>query len=261
MSLDNGVVTAEFLRKVAERMRAFKQLSYEHMEITAGDTVLDLGCGPGVDTVPLAELVGSKGKVLGVDADEKMLVEAEQAAKDSGCLDWIEHHHGSALAIPLDDNSVAASRAERLLQVLPPENEQPIVAELIRVTRPGGRVVLVDTDWPSASVDFSDVKLERRLMEFFTLRMRPNGLAGRHLSALCREHDLSDIRIDVVPMMQTRFDETVFGDWLIDTATAEGIMNETEAELWRNELQQRQDEGRFYSCVNMVIASGRKETT
>ncbi len=39
MSLDNGFVTAKFLRNVAERMRAFKQLSYEHMAITTGDIV------------------------------------------------------------------------------------------------------------------------------------------------------------------------------------------------------------------------------
>lgn len=258
MSLDNGYVTSDYLKKVAEKMRAFKQLSYDHMAIASGDTVLDIGCGPGVDTVPLAELVGNNGKVIGVDADGNMLSEAQQAAEEAGCLDWIEHHHSPAQELPLENNSVASSRAERLLQVLPPENEHAIVREMIRVTRPGGRVVLVDTDWPSVSVDFSDTRLERRLMEFFTLFMRPNGLAGRHLPALCREHGLSDIRIDVVPMVQQRFADTPFGDWLINTAIKESIINDTEAALWRSELQQREEEGRFYTCVNMVIASGQK---
>lgn len=258
MALDTGYVTSDYLKKVAEKMRAFKQLSYDHMAINPGDTVLDIGCGPGVDTVPLAELVGNNGKVIGIDADGNMLTEAQQAAEEAGCLDWIEHRHSPAQELPLENNSVASSRAERLLQVLPPENEHAIVREMIRVTRPGGRVVLVDTDWPSASVDFSDTRLERRLMEFFTLFMRPNGLAGRHLPALCREHGLSDIRIDVVPMVQQRFDDTPFGDWLINTATKEGIINDTEAELWRNELQQRDKEGRFFTSVNMVIASGQK---
>jgi ubiquinone/menaquinone biosynthesis C-methylase UbiE len=63
-SLDNGYVTADYLKKVAERIRAFKQLSYEHMAIARGDTVLDLGCGPGMDTVQLAALVGDQGRVI-----------------------------------------------------------------------------------------------------------------------------------------------------------------------------------------------------
>jgi ubiquinone/menaquinone biosynthesis C-methylase UbiE len=58
MSLDNGYVTSDYLEQVAEHMLDFKQLSYRHMEIEAGDWVLDLGCGPGVDTLPLAARVG-----------------------------------------------------------------------------------------------------------------------------------------------------------------------------------------------------------
>jgi ubiquinone/menaquinone biosynthesis C-methylase UbiE len=258
MSLDNGYVTSEYLKNVADRMRAFKQLSYEHMSLTTGDTVLDVGCGPAVDTIALAQLVGSNGKVIGIDADQNMLSEAEQVAQDAGCSERVVHMNGSALKLPLADASVGASRAERLLQVLPVEHEQTIVAELIRVTRCGGRVVLADADWASASVDFSNSELERRLMEFFTLIMRPNGLAGRHLPTLCHDHGLSDLRIDVVPMVQQRFDETPFANWLIDMALKKEIINDDEASLWLSELQQRDQQGRFYSCVNMVIASGRK---
>ncbi len=259
MSLDNGYVTSDYLKNTADRMRVFKQLSYQHMSFVAGDTVLDVGCGPGVDTIPLAEMVGSNGRVIGIDNDINMLTEAEQASALAGCLDRIKYHSGSALKLPLPDASVAASRAERLLQVLPPEHEQTIVAELTRVTRSGGRVVLADTDWASASVNFSDSALERRLMEFFTLMMRPNGLAGRHLPALCLDHGLSDLRTDIVPMLQQRFDETPFGNWLIDSALDNSVIDEDEASRWLCELKRREQEGRFYCCVNMVIASGCKK--
>jgi len=257
-SLDNGYVTADYLKKVAERMRAFKQLSYEHMAIAPGDTVLDLGCGPGMDTVPLAALVGEKGRVIGIDSDQGMLAEARQAALDAGCHEWTDHRAGSALELPLADNAVASIRAERLLQVLPVEQEQAVVAEMTRVTRPGGHIVLVDTDWGSASVDFSDTRLERHLMEFFALKMRPNGLAGRHLHALCREQGLEDLRLDVVPMAQQRLEDTPFGDWLVNTAKSEGIIDEAQAEQWQGELQRRETQQGFYACVNMVIASGAK---
>jgi ubiquinone/menaquinone biosynthesis C-methylase UbiE len=258
MSVDNGYVTAEYLKKAAQRVRALKELSYKHMAIATGATVLDAGCGPGVDTVPLAERVGEHGRVIGIDSDEAMLTEAKTAAGASPWDKNIEHRCGSVLELPLGGDSVDASRAERLLQVLPPEAEPMVMGELIRVTRPGGRIVLVDADWSSASVDFSGARLERRLMEFFTLRMRPNGLAGRRLYSLCRDGLLEEIRVDVVPVVQYRLDDTPFGQWLITTATSHGVMSTAEARLWEDELQRREQQQRFLACVNMVVVSGRK---
>ncbi|MEJ2423918.1 MAG: methyltransferase domain-containing protein [Candidatus Thiodiazotropha sp.] len=256
MTLDNGYVTSDYLKRVAERMRSFKQLTYDHMAINPGDTVLDVGCGPGVDTLPLAERVGERGKVIGIDCDEAMLGEARKAALDAGCQDRVEHRVGSALALPLADDSVAACRAERLLQVVSPDQAESILAEMIRVTRAGGRVVLADTDWASASIDFSDSVLERRLMAFFSQRMRPNGLAGRRLVGLCRDRGMGSVRLDVVAMVQQRLDETPFGNWLVDTALQEQVIDQTQGVLWLEELQAREREGRFYACVNLVIMSG-----
>jgi len=258
MSLDNGYVTANYLQTMAEKMRSFKQKSYEHMAIAPGDTLLDVGCGPGVDTVPLAAMLRGSGKVIGIDLDQAMLDEAEKAVGETPYHALIDHRQGSAVDLPLDDNTIDACRAERLLQVLPPELEQAVVAELVRVTRPDGRIVLADADWCSASVDFSDAQLERRLMAFFALQMRPNGFAGRHLHSLCRDHKLDGIRIDVVPMVLQRFCDTPFGDWLVDTALAEGVINKVEAQHWQDELRERDRQQRFLSSVNMVIVSGGK---
>lgn len=258
MSLDNGYVTAEYLQTMAEKMRVFKQLSYEHMEVNTSDTLLDIGCGPGVDTIPLAELLDDRGKVIGIDTDEAMLAEADKAARETPYYSRIEHRQGTATDLPLENETIDACRAERLLQVLPPELEQSVVAELVRVTRPGGRIVLVDADWSSASIDFSDPHLERRLMEFFTLQMRPNGIAGRRLYTLCRDHRLQEIRVDIAPMRQQRSSDTPFGEWLVNTATQAGIITTEEARRWQTELQERDRQQRFHACVNMVIVSGKK---
>jgi SAM-dependent methyltransferase len=258
MSLDNGYVTAEYLKKTAERARALKELSYTHMAITPGATLLDAGCGPGVDTVPLAGLVGATGRIVGIDSDETMLAEADGAAREAGCHHRVAHINASVLNLPFPDDTIDACRAERLLQVLPPEDEATVVDELVRVTRPGGRIVLVDTDWSSAGVDFPDPHLERKLMAFFALRMRPNGLAGRRLYGLCRERNLNDIRLDIIPMPQRRLEDTPFGNWLTDTAIEQQIITPAEARLWHDELRLRENGECFHACVNMVVVSGRK---
>lgn len=257
MALDDGKVSAEYLKQAAARIRPLKELSYQRMVLSAGATVLDVGCGPGMDTVPLAQLVGPHGEVMAVDNDQAMLDEAMRHAEENGVAARISHRLGSALALPLADASVDSCRAERLLQVMAPEHEHAIVNELLRVTKPGGHIVLVDADWGSASVDFSDALLERRLMHLFATQMRPHGFAGRRLYPLCRELGLRDITLDVVAVVQHHLDETPFGTWLIDTAQKAAVMNEREAQLWREELTARSAAGRFYASVNMVVVSGR----
>lgn len=141
--------------------------------------------------------------------------------------------------------------------MLPPRDERGVIAELLRVAKPGGHIVLVDTDWGSAAVDFSDTPLERRLMHFFATRMRPNGFAGRRLYPLCREFALHEVSIDTFPLVHYRFDETPFNRWLLDTALAAAVLTVPEATAWRDELTQRDHDGRFIATVNMVVVAAR----
>ena len=55
------------------------------MHLQPGHAVLDVGCGPGTDTIVLAGLVGPTGRVVGVDSDAAMIAGADRRAGQAGC--------------------------------------------------------------------------------------------------------------------------------------------------------------------------------
>jgi ubiquinone/menaquinone biosynthesis C-methylase UbiE len=259
MTTSDPRVTAEYLKKAAELTRQVKQRSYDLMHILTGAHLLDVGCGPGIDTVSLARLAGGDGSVVGVDSDRDMLARADAAARENGVQQNVQHRYGDVSGLPFEDGMFDACRAERLLQVLPDSyNPQAVLAEMIRVVKRSGRVVIADSDWATASVDFSDPVLERRLLTFFADKIRPNGYAGRQLYGLFRRSGLSDLTCEVIPIVQTQLSQTPFGDWLQEEALKAGIASVSELRAWRDELDKRSEKNEFFGCVNMVVAAGKK---
>jgi len=86
------------------------------MHIQVGHRDLDLGCGPGIDTIPLAQFVGRNGQVIGLDIDNKMIEVANKKAIDEGVTDRVIHKHIDANSIPYHSDHFNSCRSERLLQ-------------------------------------------------------------------------------------------------------------------------------------------------
>lgn len=251
----NGTVDADYLKETAEMMRALKEKSYVMMGLKQGDRALDIGCGPGTDVFALAGITGPGGKVVGIDTDEKMLKEAQKENN----LEGVEFLKGDVAALPFPDGYFDAVRAERLFQVLPASYDMNIVlGEMIRVLKKGGSLVLCDTDWGSASVDYPDPELTDRLLHFFARILRPNGYAGRQFPGLVKRNGLTLKELEVVPMVMNDFSYTVFESWLIKEAVEHKVALKEEMEKWENHLSGESAGGCFFASVNMVFVSALK---
>jgi SAM-dependent methyltransferase len=104
--------------------------------LRAGQAVLDAGCGTGRALVPMRDAVGRDGTVVGVDLTPEMLA----AARDHGRLTVAALLLADTRFLPLRDASVDAVLAAGLLPHLP--DPAAGLAELARVTRPGGRLAV-----------------------------------------------------------------------------------------------------------------------
>jgi len=109
---------------------------------SAGDTVLDIGCGSGTDLLIAARQVGPTGRAIGVDFCEEMAKTAEEAARVAK-LNTVEIRRGEATALPADDESVDVVIANGVINHLCPDKHAAL-AEAYRVLRPGGRLLLAD---------------------------------------------------------------------------------------------------------------------
>jgi SAM-dependent methyltransferase len=197
-----GSLDAEQLVTVASLTGPVKRRMIELLAPRRGHRILDIGCGPGLDTVALGKAVGPTGLVVGVDHDPRMIDAATDRARRAGLTQWVRHELADAAALPFEAGQFDACRSERLLQhVLNPGR---VVEEIIRVTRPHGRVVVADTDWGSLSIDTDDIATERRVVRAVADAL-PDGYAGRKLLRLFIEHGLVDVVAEASPVVWTSY--------------------------------------------------------
>lgn len=112
-----------------------------YARIEPGDTVLDLGCGSGIDSVLAARRTGPTGRVIALDFLAEMLERTSAVAREAG-LDNVESLEGEMEAIPLPDSTVDCIISNGVLNLSP--RKARALAECARVLRPGGELCVAD---------------------------------------------------------------------------------------------------------------------
>ncbi len=110
-------------------------------ELAAGERVVDVGSGGGIDSLIAARMVGPTGEVVGIDMTPAMLERARAAAADSG-LDNVQFREAYMEALPVPDGWADVVISNGVLNLTP--DKQKVLGEMFRVLRPGGRLQIGD---------------------------------------------------------------------------------------------------------------------
>lgn len=237
-----------------ESFQAYKQHSFALLELEPGQQILEVGCGTGEDARAMAQRVTPGGHVVAVDGSQSMITAARQRAESYNLS--VEFQVADALQLPFDDNRFDASRADRIFMHL--ESPAQALREMMRVVRPGGRVLVYEVDFETVTVDLPDRPLTRKIVNTWCDGFR-NGWLGRHIPALFREAGLHDVRITPATLwLRYPVAMQIIGSATVERACAAGLLTAAEGEDWLRQLQERYEAGLLFCTLTGFLVLGRK---
>ena len=228
----------------------------EALKLAPGESVLDIGSGPGLLAHQMALAVGEKGHVSGVDPSAAMV--AMGARRCSG-LGWVEFKSGQATELPFPDAVFDAAVSTQVYEFV--RDISAALQELQRVLRPGGRALIVDTDYGSLAIHTEDESRMARVLaawdEHFVHPHLPRSLTRQLREAgFAVEHRAS------IPMFNAEFDDNTYAKGMLETmasfAPGRRGVSESEAEAWFAEFARLGEEGRFFFSLNRYLFLARK---
>jgi ubiquinone/menaquinone biosynthesis C-methylase UbiE len=239
---------------VAKRLPGFSAAKTQLLDWLGPEhasAAIDVGCGYGADVIELAERLRPSGRATGVDLSEAMITEARR--RTAGISADVSFQVADALALPFADSTFDICRTETVLQHL----AQPAraVSEMVRVTRPGGRVGALELDQETMFIDHPDVELLDTLLDSVTSAMTQSSI-GRKVPRLFVEAGLRDIQ--TAPHVITG-DPHAFRLQLahhVRELCHDGAISDERASQWWSGIDAAAAAGHFTGGITAFVVSG-----
>jgi SAM-dependent methyltransferase len=235
-----------------QRLRA---TTAELLRPRLGDRLLDVGCGTGDVVRALAGLVGAHGTVVGIEPSATMLDEARRRTGESSHN--VEFRSGDIARLDFDDATFDGVTCERVFQHL--DTPDAALAELVRVIRPGGRIVVIDTDWGMHAIHGADPQLTSRVVQCWAANAA-NGWSGRRLPGLFVHAGLPEPAVVAETFTSTDGHRPMGPPFTTMAVVAEqsGALSSDDAHTWLAQLADAGERGQFFWAVTMFAVAGAR---
>jgi arsenite methyltransferase len=230
----------------------------EVVNASAGERILEIGCGGGFYMRDIAPIVGPTGIVDGIDISDE---QASSARALCARFDWVTCRTANALELPFDDNQFDAVFGVQVLEYVPDVDRA--LREIHRVLRAGGRAVILATIWASLFWHSLDPQRMKRVLAVWDRHApHPNLPAG--LATRLRKCGFRPVDQFASPILNDAYDESKYSYWLarmISSFVVEGgDVQREEARDWLQEFGQLDSRKEYFFSTMPIITAATKES-
>lgn len=230
----------------------------ERLQLQPGEAVLDIGSGPGFLAEHMAEQVGPTGRVCGVDYSPVLV----DRAGARNAFEWLSYKEGDAAALPVEDASFDVVVSVQVAEFV--EETSAFCTEAFRALKPGGRGLIIATDWDAISWFSDDPERMRRVLKAFEPHC-PHTSLPKTLVPYLRAAGFQLIDIGTYPIINFRDDPADYSRQMAlnigGFAKQTGAVPATVVDAWLAELSELATAGRYYFLSNRVIFMVRRPST
>jgi len=226
------------------------------LDLRAGLSVLDVGSGPGYVALEFARRVGQSGHVTGVDINQTFISRANARAGEQG-LAQVSFRHAAFPPLPFASTTFDRVFCKNVLEYV--DSAEVTISEIARVTKSGGKTLLIDSDWDMLALDISDEALHDRVLRAVKTTATHEPRIGRKLARFCRMAGLDNISVKIfaspdlsgwtLPMLENN---------LYQYITVSGEVSQTEADAWLDDVKARVKNGEYFFCLPQFVVSATK---
>ncbi len=247
-------IEAERIERYEEMFvwRDGQQILLQPSELEPGQTVLDVGCGPGFFAGGLADLVSPGGKVHGVDINARFVEDANARAVED---DRLQFHHITGHELPFEEATFDRVICKNVLEYVP--DVAATLGEVHRVLKPGGRVQIIDSDWGFVIVEPWSKETVDRFFEAAGPAFNERYI-GRRAGGYLADAGFVEVNVRLSPFVdQSGRGLHVLRNMASYISTFDTLPAD-EVESLLSEVEDSLAEGRFLFCLPQFLVTGDK---
>ena len=230
---------------IAQRSATLRQL-----QLSEGERIIDIGCGPGFLCESMAEVVGETGCVVGIDISADLV----GLADGRNTRDWLSYRVSNAVAIKSLDASFDVAVCTQVAEYIP--DVAKVISEAYRVLKPGGRAVFIATDWDGV-IWHSEIPVRMSAVMKSWEAHCAHPQLPRSLSERLRNAGFSLKEVSTFPILNLEWSNDNYSKGLSKLIqNFVGARNDVavdELADWTEEHPHLSDKGQYFFCSNRFI--------